>query len=153
MKRKNNNIIKQKGLRVQKLWNMFKTSEKNGSNYQLVCLMFPGASMKEEKIHVGPLPIFSTGTTRFLDVTTLCSWGPTCDKDERFLVFTNHVLVWQRVGESLLVEPWRTYMVSNIQLSTETWNPWTCFLGRNLEARSTQSCTADFLPELHKVFI
>ena len=28
--------------------------------------------------------------------------------------------------------------------------PLNLFLGRNLEARSTQSCTADFLPELHK---
>ena len=146
-----------------KLWNTFKTSEKNGSNYQLVCLMFPGASMKEEKIHVGPLPTFSTGTTRFLRHNT---WEPSI----HFLVNRpSKTCVHIQVSKVQL--QLRTYMRQRREVSgfykprfglAKSWaistgralaylhglkhpiihrdmKPLNLFLGRNLEARSTQS--------------
>ena len=140
--------------------------------------MFPGASMKKKNI-LGHFQIFPGALQEFLMSSHFwillglgpslnphisaqrpmgtyrfqqygCSWGPTCDNNEGFLVFSSHVLVWQRVGQSLLVEPLHTYMASNIQLSTETWNPWTCSLGGTWRQGPHTLAHQFFLPELHK---
>lgn len=134
--------------------------------------MFPGASMKEEKIHVGPLPIFSMALQDFLTSPHLGTLNP-------------HILVNRpsktcgHIQVSAVQLQLRTYMRQRREVSgfykprfglAKSWaistgralaylhglkhpiihrdmKPLNLFLGRNLEAR----CTADLLPELHTI--